>query len=291
MQNSCDHGEWFPRPGGEGIMTTARRSILNYALLVLAGIVIAAYSYLVYDYTKMQMNDNLRLNIAARQRMLTQKIAKGIILYRDGIAMSGQVREDIELFEISLHAITYGGTVFENLDRTSHRNLTAMDDSACREILEATFREWQQFRGHALRYLETREPVSFQYILDENENLLFDFDKSATAIQEHADSDMMVLLILIICAIAAITASVVAVFIIQIRRIRLASRRLKEIERLLPLCSRCKKIRTANGAPDDPGSWMSIDDYLKDHRGMIFTHSLCPDCIAELYPDIQDIGR
>ena len=48
---------------------------------------------------------------------------------------------------------------------------------------------------------------------------------------------------------------------------------------LLPICANCKDIR------EDDGSWTSIESYIKDHAGTEFSHSVCPKCAKELYPD------
>ena len=41
---------------------------------------------------------------------------------------------------------------------------------------------------------------------------------------------------------------------------------------ILPMCSKCKKIR------DDKGYWEAVEDYFKDHSLLEFTHGLCPEC-------------
>jgi len=46
---------------------------------------------------------------------------------------------------------------------------------------------------------------------------------------------------------------------------------------LLPICSKCKKIR------DDEGFWKQVDSYLEEHSGVTFTHGICLDCLTELY--------
>lgn len=56
----------------------------------------------------------------------------------------------------------------------------------------------------------------------------------------------------------------------------------KILSHLLPICANCKKIR------DDGGSWNDVDEYLRDHSDSIISHGLCPDCIEELYPDLDD---
>lgn len=48
---------------------------------------------------------------------------------------------------------------------------------------------------------------------------------------------------------------------------------------LLPICSSCKKIR------DDKGYWNQLEEYILKHSDARFTHGMCPDCMATLYPD------
>ena len=57
---------------------------------------------------------------------------------------------------------------------------------------------------------------------------------------------------------------------------------LTALRRLIPICSKCKKVR------DDQEYWHHLDVYFKQHLDMDFTHSLCPDCIAKLYPGFSD---
>jgi hypothetical protein len=49
---------------------------------------------------------------------------------------------------------------------------------------------------------------------------------------------------------------------------------------LLPICAKCKKIR------DDQQYWHSVESYFHSRLDVDFSHSLCPDCAQELYPDI-----
>ena len=49
---------------------------------------------------------------------------------------------------------------------------------------------------------------------------------------------------------------------------------------LLPICSACKKIR------DDQGYWTQVETYFHRHSQATFTHSLCPECVKALYPEV-----
>jgi hypothetical protein len=55
----------------------------------------------------------------------------------------------------------------------------------------------------------------------------------------------------------------------------------KQLSGLLPICSSCKKVR------DDKGYWTQIEEYVSDHSEADFSHSLCPDCLNKLYPDLK----
>jgi hypothetical protein len=57
-----------------------------------------------------------------------------------------------------------------------------------------------------------------------------------------------------------------------------ASKEIKVLSGLIPICSSCKKIR------DDDGYWNDLESYIDDHSEARFTHSLCSDCGEKLYP-------
>ena len=61
-----------------------------------------------------------------------------------------------------------------------------------------------------------------------------------------------------------------------------ARAKIKTLKGLLPICSFCKKIRS------DDGSWQEVEVYVQDHSESKFSHSYCPDCVKEHYPDIHN---
>ncbi len=54
---------------------------------------------------------------------------------------------------------------------------------------------------------------------------------------------------------------------------------LKILRGLIPMCSKCKKIR------DDDGFWQRVDSYIERNSLITFTHGICPDCLTDLYGD------
>jgi len=55
---------------------------------------------------------------------------------------------------------------------------------------------------------------------------------------------------------------------------------IKTLSGLLPICSKCKKIR------DDQGYWTQVETYVAKRTDATFTHGICPDCTKELFPDV-----
>lgn len=67
-----------------------------------------------------------------------------------------------------------------------------------------------------------------------------------------------------------------------IEQLKKALDEVKTLSGLLPICASCKKIR------NDTGYWEQIENYISAHSEAQFTHSLCPDCVARLYPDFHE---
>jgi hypothetical protein len=56
-------------------------------------------------------------------------------------------------------------------------------------------------------------------------------------------------------------------------------KRIKILEGFLPICANCKKIRHED-------RWHQIERYITDHSLAQFSHSICPDCLKKLYPEL-----
>lgn len=56
---------------------------------------------------------------------------------------------------------------------------------------------------------------------------------------------------------------------------------IKTLRGLIPICAHCKKVR------DDDGYWQRLDEFVRAHSDAQFSHSLCPHCTEELYPELQ----
>jgi len=66
-----------------------------------------------------------------------------------------------------------------------------------------------------------------------------------------------------------------------IEELQSALTEVKTLRGFLPICANCKNIR------NDEGYWEQIEVYIKDRSDVDFSHSICPDCVAKLYPDLD----
>lgn len=60
---------------------------------------------------------------------------------------------------------------------------------------------------------------------------------------------------------------------------------IKTLKGIIPICSYCKKIR------DDKGYWEQVEVYVHNHSDADFSHSICPECLKEHYPDLKIDNR
>ena len=56
----------------------------------------------------------------------------------------------------------------------------------------------------------------------------------------------------------------------------------KRLEGLLPICAACKQIR------NERGEWELMEKYITTHSEAQFSHSVCPECARQLYPQYLD---
>jgi len=57
-----------------------------------------------------------------------------------------------------------------------------------------------------------------------------------------------------------------------------SAKEIKKLRGILPICANCKKIR------DDKGYWTQVEIYITNHSETEFSHGICPDCAAKIYP-------
>lgn len=72
----------------------------------------------------------------------------------------------------------------------------------------------------------------------------------------------------------------------QRQELEAAATQIRSLEKLLPICSYCKKIRSDNDY------WQEVEGYITEHTDTIFSHSICPDCYeTQVKPQMEKMKR
>jgi PAS domain S-box-containing protein len=66
-----------------------------------------------------------------------------------------------------------------------------------------------------------------------------------------------------------------------ITELRKAMEEIRTLRGIIPICASCKKVR------NDEGAWQQIEAYITSHTESEFTHGICPECVAKMYPNIK----
>jgi len=72
----------------------------------------------------------------------------------------------------------------------------------------------------------------------------------------------------------------------QRKDLDMALKTIRTLERLLPICSYCKKIR------NEESYWQEVEVYISDHTDTMFSHSICPDCYEKyIKPQLDSLKQ
>jgi DNA-binding response OmpR family regulator len=72
----------------------------------------------------------------------------------------------------------------------------------------------------------------------------------------------------------------------RVRELEGALARVKRLQRLLPICSYCKKVR------NDDNYWQQVEAYLSEQGDVQFSHGICPDCFETVVrPQLADLPQ
>jgi DNA-binding response OmpR family regulator len=67
----------------------------------------------------------------------------------------------------------------------------------------------------------------------------------------------------------------------RIKDLREAMDHVKRLQKLLPICMYCRRIR------DRGDIWRDIENYVADHAGVEFSHGMCERCLDRHHPEVN----
>jgi methyl-accepting chemotaxis protein len=168
--------------------------LLSFAALLVA---VAATSQVVL---KRQADDALVVNLAGRQRMLTQKLTKEaaqLVAYaRDAnpslvSAEREQLQSTLRVFEMTLFALKDGGPAPLNLDITRMRPLPPASAGVSKQ-LDAVVALWQPFKGNVSALIQSggSDTAAAHAMFDTNVPLMDQMNSAVTTMQLESESKL-----------------------------------------------------------------------------------------------------
>lgn len=263
---------------------------INKPVLILYTSAILIFAMLIslgFHYSSIQQDDAVRINLAGRQRMLSQKIAKEILLLKYGNISPESIIESVDLFSQTQEALTNGGPAPMSLETKQFRVLPKLKDRDIVSKLLEVKEIWEPEEALIRNFVSTKNEKPMEYIISKNEILLKNINESVYLLQRKSEKNSAIIRVIIFLLFTFISAILALNLYRKIGELRKAGERIRELEKLLPICSSCKKIRTNDEKPMEKKNWTSIEEYLHKNNEMTFTHTICPECMAKLYPGIK----
>ncbi len=209
---------------------------LSLTYVGLSLIIVSMFLATLY-VTNKQKTDGLAINMAGRQRMLTQKISKELTTYllaknhhnNDDPALLEELNRSMALFDQSLHALIKGGTISLSLDPGAS-NVAQLKPAkgAILDELKAVEQEWHKFKEKVENAIKdghnSRE--NLQFILDTNIPFLNTVNKAVVSMQKKAERSVTLLKTMQ----AVLLAVAVALFVLTTLMINSIIRRLNNIK-------------------------------------------------------------
>ncbi len=269
----------------ETFLTIVKKLFFPYIFIAL---VLAAAITFLFMVSKVQNVDSVRINLSGRQRMLTQKMSKEILQYSLSITDKESVLATADIFERTLLGLTNGGKVPLNLEISKERMLPAMEDQETKEQLLKVLSLWKPFNANIAEFLETKDSAAFSYVMEFNVELLREMDKAVFMMQYTGEKNNRLINALLYSTYLIIMVILSLFLKRELSSLNEAKSRIRKLEILLPICSNCKKMREPNTDPYSSDSWVRVESYIEEHTESRFSHSLCPDCMQELYGDLLE---
>ena len=170
----------------------------------------------------LQKNDGLVINLAGRQRMLTQKMTKELVFYNSILknndpaklsSLKDQLQSTMKIFDITLSALKDSGDAPTslNLSKTSYRHCPKATEPAYTQLGKVE-QLWHQFREKIEINLssEKQDQNSLNWIMQNNMTLLKEMNKAVGMMQKQSEGKVTLLIYLQVGGI--LTAVIFVIF-------------------------------------------------------------------------------
>lgn len=142
-----------------------------YAMIFVFIIFISSMLIITYSTVNSQKKDGVVINLAGRQRMLTQKMSKESASISEGLAKKETLKKTAQLFD---------KTLFGLLDGNEEMNLPGTEEPEIRDQLNIVIDLWKPFQKNIETVYSGTDPdgSALSYILNNNIELLKEMNKA-----------------------------------------------------------------------------------------------------------------
>lgn len=218
-----------------------RINITNKVLGILSVVILLIFINIlvILSVLKVQRNDSLLINLAGRQRMLSQRISKNSFLLilksqseiknLDSNKIKTELKSAIKLFDNTINAFINGGDIIDGAGNNQIITKLPSHQNKTKEISTL----WLSFQSHLDEVLDNHDLDSSTFINENNNKLLSLSNELVTMLQSDSEKkiDFMKNFQFIIFGLS-IVLFILAFFILEkiiIKPIKLISQRLENI--------------------------------------------------------------
>ncbi len=188
-----------------------------YTALFMQFIVAIALAGSVLYMQAKQKHDSLVINLAGRQRMLSQKMTKELLLFSEGYLSSEKVASTIDVFHNTLNSLYHGGKAPLDLTQTQFAELPKPESKEVTDQLQKVESIWKQFRENALQILKEKEQPSLENVKKINVALLEEMNKAVFLMDEEAHRKVHSIRTLLLAGCAALVVLFLITLLIILR--------------------------------------------------------------------------
>ncbi len=146
-------------------------------------VTISLVSMLLYMQAK-QKHDSLVINLAGRQRMLSQKMTKEILLFSEGYLSSEKIADTIDVFRNTLKSLNHGGKAPLDLAQTQFAELPRPSSKKVVDQLQKVESIWGEYQKYALEILAEKDQPALEQIKEINATLIQEMKEVVDQLQK-----------------------------------------------------------------------------------------------------------
>lgn len=161
-----------------GIKSVDGQFAFSFALIILLTIAAVATEIIALK-TSVSTSANT-VNLAGRQRMLSQRLAKEVLLVGSGAEDASLVNQTIELFETSHQRLLLG-------DKAS--DISKPSSDKVRNQLNLVGKLWNEYKSTINRYLSSKDVGELSKLQSQSVTVLKEMNNAVTFIAEESASD------------------------------------------------------------------------------------------------------